>query len=81
VQWKRGPGFWRSFLAICIPLLLSALEGNTALPTISDALELGTSLSVCTTLEANTSITAWLMFQLIAASGFGIVSSAMLPTV
>ncbi|KAF1912162.1 major facilitator superfamily domain-containing protein [Ampelomyces quisqualis] len=47
-QWKRGPGFWRSFIAICIPLLLSALEGsvtNTALPTISDALDLGTKFS------------------------------------
>ncbi|KAF2438050.1 MFS general substrate transporter [Karstenula rhodostoma CBS 690.94] len=41
-------GFWRSFIAICVPLLLSALEGsvtNTALPTISDALNLGTSFS------------------------------------
>jgi EmrB/QacA subfamily drug resistance transporter len=48
LQWKRGTGFWRSFLAICIPLLLSALEGsvtNTALPTISDALDLGTKFS------------------------------------
>jgi MFS family permease len=47
-EWSRGPGFWRSFLAICIPLLLSALEGsvtNTALPTISDALDLGTMFS------------------------------------
>lgn len=47
-EWKRGAGFWRSFLAICIPLLLSALEGsvtNTALPTISDALDLGTKFS------------------------------------
>lgn len=47
-EWKRGVGFWRSFLAICIPLLLSALEGsvtNTALPTISDALDLGTMFS------------------------------------
>jgi EmrB/QacA subfamily drug resistance transporter len=46
--WTRGAGFWRSFIAICIPLLLSALEGsvtNTALPTISDALDLGTSFS------------------------------------
>jgi EmrB/QacA subfamily drug resistance transporter len=48
MAWKRGPGFWRSFIAICIPLLLSALEGsvtNTALPTISDALDLGTNFS------------------------------------
>lgn len=47
-KWTRGPGFWRSFTAICIPLLLSALEGsvtNTALPTISDALDLGTMFS------------------------------------
>jgi MFS family permease len=47
-EWSHGPGFWRSFLAICIPLLLSALEGsvtNTALPTISDALDLGTMFS------------------------------------
>ncbi|ORY17513.1 major facilitator superfamily domain-containing protein [Clohesyomyces aquaticus] len=47
-KWTRGPGFWRSFVSICIPLLLSALEGsvtNTALPTISDALDLGTKFS------------------------------------
>ncbi|KAJ4299027.1 hypothetical protein N0V90_004271 [Kalmusia sp. IMI 367209] len=47
-KWKREEGFWRSFVAICIPLLLSALEGsvtNTALPTISDALDLGTQFS------------------------------------
>lgn len=47
-RWKRGPGSWRSFLAICIPLLLSALEGsitNTALPTIADALNMGTKFS------------------------------------
>lgn len=47
-KWARGPGFWRTFVAICVPLLLSALEGsvtNTALPTISDALDLGTSFS------------------------------------
>ncbi|KAL5118650.1 hypothetical protein ACEQ8H_003501 [Pleosporales sp. CAS-2024a] len=46
--WVRGEGFWRSFIAICIPLLLSALEGsvtNTALPTISSALDLGTKFS------------------------------------
>lgn len=47
-KWKRSEGFWRSFIAICIPLLLSALEGsitNTALPTISEALDLGTKSS------------------------------------
>jgi len=47
-KWVRTEGFWRSFIAICIPLLLSALEGsvtNTALPTISDALNLGTNFS------------------------------------
>lgn len=47
-RWTRSEGFWRSFTAICIPLLLSALEGsvtNTALPTISDALNLGTKFS------------------------------------
>ncbi|KAJ4377559.1 hypothetical protein N0V83_000384 [Neocucurbitaria cava] len=47
-RWTRSEGFWRSFIAICIPLLLSALEGsvtNTALPTISDALNLGTKFS------------------------------------
>jgi MFS family permease len=47
-EWIRGTGFWRSFLAICLPLLLSALEGsvtNTALPTISDALDLGKMFS------------------------------------
>ena len=47
-KWKREEGFWRSFVAICIPLLLSALEGtvtNTALPTISGALNLGTQFS------------------------------------
>ncbi|KAF2638690.1 MFS general substrate transporter [Massarina eburnea CBS 473.64] len=46
--WTRDRGFWRSFVAICIPLLLSALEGsvtNTALPTISEALNLGTNFS------------------------------------
>lgn len=48
LKWRRGNGFWRAFIAICVPLLLSALEGsvtNTALPTISDALNLGTSFS------------------------------------
>ncbi|CAO2647504.1 Nn.00g084260.m01.CDS01 [Neocucurbitaria sp. VM-36] len=47
-KWTRSEGFWRSFIAICIPLLLSALEGsvtNTALPTISDALDLGTTFT------------------------------------
>ncbi|KAH6881852.1 major facilitator superfamily domain-containing protein [Alternaria rosae] len=47
-KWKRSEGFWQSFIAICIPLLLSALEGsvtNTALPTISEALDLGTKFS------------------------------------
>ncbi|KAF2472431.1 MFS general substrate transporter [Lindgomyces ingoldianus] len=47
-KWTRSHGFWRSFLSICVPLLLSALEGsvtNTALPTISDALNLGTKFS------------------------------------
>lgn len=47
-KWTRTPGFWRSFIAMCLPLLLSALEGsvtNTALPTISEALGLGTTFS------------------------------------
>ena len=47
-EWTRTKGFWRSFTAMCLPLLLSALEGsvtNTALPTISDALNLGTKFS------------------------------------
>ncbi|KAH7119701.1 major facilitator superfamily domain-containing protein [Dendryphion nanum] len=47
-KWTRGTGFWRSFVAICLPLLLSALEGsitNTALPTISRALDLGAMFS------------------------------------
>lgn len=47
-KWRREEGFWRSFIAVCVPLLLSALEGsvtNTALPTISDALDLGTRFS------------------------------------
>ncbi|PVI02841.1 MFS general substrate transporter [Periconia macrospinosa] len=49
-RWKliAHHGFWPSLIAICIPLLLSALEGsvtNTALPTISEALDLGTSFS------------------------------------
>ncbi|PSN75598.1 MFS general substrate transporter [Corynespora cassiicola Philippines] len=48
MKWTRQPGFWPSFVAMCIPLLLSALEGsitNTALPTISSALNLGTAFS------------------------------------
>ncbi|KAF5853860.1 hypothetical protein GGP41_006677 [Bipolaris sorokiniana] len=47
-KWTRSDGFWRSFIAICIPLLLSALEGsiiNTALPTIYEALDLNTKFS------------------------------------
>ncbi|KAF1937799.1 MFS general substrate transporter [Clathrospora elynae] len=47
-EWKRNEGFWASFIAICLPLLLSALEGsvtNTALPTISEALGLGRMFS------------------------------------
>ncbi|EMD88863.1 hypothetical protein COCC4DRAFT_60470 [Bipolaris maydis ATCC 48331] len=47
-EWTRSHGFWRSFIAICIPLLLSALGGsitNTALPTISEALNLNTKFS------------------------------------
>ncbi|XP_014560323.1 hypothetical protein COCVIDRAFT_89608 [Bipolaris victoriae FI3] len=47
-KWTRSDGFWRSFIAICIPLLLSALEGsitNTALPTISEVLDLNTKFS------------------------------------
>ncbi|KAF2194168.1 MFS general substrate transporter [Zopfia rhizophila CBS 207.26] len=47
-KWTRADGFWRSFISICIPLLLSALEGsvtNTALPTISDALNLKSKFS------------------------------------
>jgi len=48
VEWKREKGFWRCLTATCIPLLLSALEGsvtNTALPTISSALDLSTKFS------------------------------------
>lgn len=47
-KWERTDGFWPSLIAVCTPLLLSALEGsvtNTALPTISDALNLGTVFS------------------------------------
>ncbi|KAK0735279.1 major facilitator superfamily domain-containing protein [Lasiosphaeria miniovina] len=44
VEWARGEGFWRCFIAVCVPILLSAFEGSvvsTALPTISQALNLG----------------------------------------
>ncbi|KAK4465060.1 major facilitator superfamily domain-containing protein [Cladorrhinum samala] len=47
-QWRRGPGFWRCFIAVCVPILLSAFEGSvvsTALPTISAALGLGSNSS------------------------------------
>ncbi|KAL2266813.1 hypothetical protein VTJ83DRAFT_6165 [Remersonia thermophila] len=47
-EWARGIGFWRCFIAICIPILLSAFEGSvvsTALPTISRALRLGPNSS------------------------------------
>lgn len=47
-QWRRGPGFWRCFTAVCVPILLSAFEGSvvsTALPTISSALGLGSNSS------------------------------------
>lgn len=43
-KWERGVGFWRCFVAVCIPILLSAFEGSvvsTALPTISSKLGLG----------------------------------------
>ncbi|KAK1752804.1 MFS general substrate transporter [Echria macrotheca] len=43
-DWARGPGFWRCFVAVCIPILLSAFEGSvvsTALPVISSSLSLG----------------------------------------
>ncbi|KAM7186603.1 MFS general substrate transporter [Naviculisporaceae sp. PSN 640] len=46
--WVRGVGFWRCFIGLCIPILLSAFEGSvvsTALPTISNDLRLGTSSS------------------------------------
>lgn len=46
--WVRGPGFWRCFIALCIPILLSAFEGSvvsTALPTISRDLGLGPNSS------------------------------------
>jgi hypothetical protein len=38
-------------------------------------------LGLCTLLDSSTSIAAWLFFQLITASGFGIVISTMLPAV
>ncbi len=47
-QWRRGAGFWRCFIAVCVPILLSAFEGSvvsTALPTISRELGLGPSVS------------------------------------
>ncbi|KAK3936211.1 major facilitator superfamily domain-containing protein [Diplogelasinospora grovesii] len=47
-QWARGTGFWRCFVGLCIPILLSAFEGSvvsTALPTISQALSLGPNSS------------------------------------
>lgn len=47
-EWTRAKGFWRSFIALCLPSLLSALEGsvtNTALPTISESLDLGTKFT------------------------------------
>ncbi|KAK0719157.1 major facilitator superfamily domain-containing protein [Lasiosphaeris hirsuta] len=46
--WARGPGFWRCFVGLCIPILLSAFEGSvvsTALPTISQSLGLGPNSS------------------------------------
>ncbi|KAK4223859.1 major facilitator superfamily domain-containing protein [Podospora fimiseda] len=48
IKWRRGPGFWRCFIAVCIPILLSAFEGSvvsTALPTISSALGIGSNSS------------------------------------
>ncbi|KAK0668176.1 putative transporter [Cercophora samala] len=47
-EWRRGAGFWRCFTAVCIPILLSAFEGSvvsTALPTISNSLNLGSNSS------------------------------------
>ncbi|KAL2159380.1 hypothetical protein VTH06DRAFT_2384 [Thermothelomyces fergusii] len=46
--WARGAGFWRCFVGLCFPILLSAFEGSvvsTALPTISRSLGLGPSSS------------------------------------
>ncbi|KAK5651270.1 hypothetical protein OQA88_12678 [Cercophora sp. LCS_1] len=47
-SWVRGVGFWRCFIAVCIPILLSAFEGSvvsTALPIISSDLSLGPNSS------------------------------------
>jgi len=47
-EWVRGVGFWRCFIAVCVPILLSAFEGSvvsTALPVISSALSLGPNSS------------------------------------
>ncbi|SPQ17586.1 32d666d9-d511-47a0-b811-cefdecf815ba [Thermothielavioides terrestris] len=47
-EWVRGVGFWRCFIGLCIPILLSAFEGSvvsTALPTISQSLGLGPNSS------------------------------------
>ncbi|KAK0624552.1 major facilitator superfamily-domain-containing protein [Bombardia bombarda] len=47
-EWARGVGFWRCFIGLCIPILLSAFEGSvvsTALPTISQSLGLGPNSS------------------------------------
>ncbi|KAK4118070.1 MFS general substrate transporter [Parathielavia appendiculata] len=47
-EWVRGVGFWRCFIGLCIPILLSAFEGSvvsTALPTISRSLSLGPNSS------------------------------------
>ncbi|AEO59483.1 hypothetical protein MYCTH_103794 [Thermothelomyces thermophilus ATCC 42464] len=46
--WVRGAGFWRCFVGLCFPILLSAFEGSvvsTALPTISRSLGLGPNSS------------------------------------
>ncbi|KAK4097156.1 MFS general substrate transporter [Parathielavia hyrcaniae] len=48
LEWTRGVGFWRCFIGLCIPILLSAFEGSvvsTALPTISRSLSLGPNSS------------------------------------
>ncbi|KAL2138753.1 hypothetical protein VTI28DRAFT_6312 [Corynascus sepedonium] len=47
-EWARGAGFWRCFVGLCVPILLSAFEGSvvsTALPTISRSLKLGPNSS------------------------------------
>ncbi|KAK3488597.1 major facilitator superfamily-domain-containing protein [Neurospora crassa] len=47
-EWVRGVGFWRCFIGLCVPILLSAFEGSvvsTALPTISRDLGLGPNSS------------------------------------